>query len=62
MTHEKIEEYKNNRSALQFAFGQSINLMISGLLNDGIELEETLDWLREVVIDYEKEIEEQSKE
>jgi hypothetical protein len=45
----------------EFTFKNSINLMIAGLIQEDIDLEDALYWLKDIVGDYEEEIKRQSE-
>ncbi len=45
-----------DKSSREFIFKNSIRLMIRGLAQEGIDLEDSLYWLKDMVGDYEVEI------
>lgn len=45
-----------DKSSREFIFKNSIRLMIRGLAQEGVDLEDSLYWLKDMVGDYEVEI------
>ena len=50
-----------DKSSREFIFKNSIRLMIRGLAQEGVDLEDSLYWLKDMVGDYEVEIEKEIK-